>query len=106
VQLHFVIPLTVQILVYHLDPGDARSSLLPTWLSLDVGGCFRRGMNLNGSGWVDHGAMVIDMNETRLCALEQLRAFLEGTGEVRFQSVADDEGTSRRCSSALPTLGA
>jgi hypothetical protein len=24
--------------------------------------------------------------------LEQLRAFLEGTGEVRFQSVADDEG--------------
>ena len=38
------------------------------------------------------GAMVIDMNETRLCALEQLRAFLEGTGEVRFQSVADDEG--------------
>jgi hypothetical protein len=36
--------------------------------------------------------MVIDMNETRLCALEQLRAFLEGTGEVRFQSVADNEG--------------
>jgi hypothetical protein len=36
--------------------------------------------------------MVIDMNETRLCALEQLRAFLEGTGKVRFQSVADDEG--------------
>ena len=35
---------------------------------------------------------MIDMNETRLCALEQLRAFLEGTGEVRFQSVADDEG--------------
>jgi hypothetical protein len=37
------------------------------------------------------GAM-IDMNETRLCALEQLRAFLEGTGKVRFQSVANDEG--------------
>jgi hypothetical protein len=36
--------------------------------------------------------MVIDINETRLCALEQLRAFLEGTGEVRFHSVADDEG--------------
>ena len=38
------------------------------------------------------GAMVIDMNETRLCALEQLKAFLEGTGEVRFQPVEDDEG--------------
>ena len=38
------------------------------------------------------GAMVIDMNETRLCALGQLKAFLEGTGEVRFQPVEDDEG--------------
>ena len=38
------------------------------------------------------GAMVIDMNETRLCALGQLKAFLEGTGEIRFQSVGDDEG--------------
>ena len=35
------------------------------------------------------------MNETRLCALEQLRAFLEGTGEVRFQSGGDDEGATR-----------
>ena len=35
---------------------------------------------------------MIDMNETRLCALEQLKAFLEGTGEIRFQSVRDDEG--------------
>ena len=32
------------------------------------------------------------MNETRLCALGQLKAFLEGTGEIRFQSVGDDEG--------------
>jgi hypothetical protein len=38
------------------------------------------------------GAMVIDMNETRVCALGQLKAFLEGTGEIRFQSVGDDEG--------------
>jgi hypothetical protein len=29
--------------------------------------------------------MVIDRNETRLCALGQLKAFLEGTGEVEFQ---------------------
>ena len=35
---------------------------------------------------------MIDMNETRLCALGQLKAFLEGTGEIRFQSVGDDEG--------------
>jgi hypothetical protein len=38
------------------------------------------------------GAMVIDMNETRVCALWQLKAFLEGTGEVRFRPVEDDEG--------------
>ena len=37
------------------------------------------------------GAMVIDMNETRSCSLEQLGAFLRGRG-VRFQSVGDDEG--------------
>ena len=36
--------------------------------------------------------MVIDMNETRVCALWQLKAFLEGTGEVRFRPVEDDEG--------------
>ncbi|MDQ3776543.1 MAG: hypothetical protein M3461_20395 [Pseudomonadota bacterium] len=39
--------------------------------------------------------MVIDRNETRVCALEQLRAFLKGTGGVRLQSVGDEEG---RCS--------
>ena len=38
------------------------------------------------------GARVIDMNETRLRALEQLRTFLEGTGEVEFQPVGGDEG--------------
>ncbi len=35
---------------------------------------------------------MIDMNETRLCALEHVKAFLQGTGEVRFQPVEDDEG--------------
>ena len=37
-------------------------------------------MNLNDSRWIDHGAWD-RMNETRRCALEQLRALLEGTGE-------------------------
>ena len=34
--------------------------------------------------------MVIDMNETRLNTVAQLRAFLEGTLEVKFQPVRDD----------------
>jgi transposase InsO family protein len=37
-------------------------------------------------------AMVIDMNETRLCTLGQLKAFLEGTGEVGFQPIGGDAG--------------
>ena len=36
--------------------------------------------------------MVIDMNETRLCTLGQIQAFLEGTGEVGFQPIGGDEG--------------
>ena len=31
-------------------------SLFQHGMSLDVGGCFQRGMSLNGSGWVDHGS--------------------------------------------------
>jgi hypothetical protein len=34
--------------------------------------------------------MVIDMNETRLNTVAQLRAFLEGTLEVKFQSIRND----------------
>lgn len=37
-------------------------------------------------------AMVIEMNETRLCTLGQIQAFLEGTGEVGFQPIGGDEG--------------
>jgi hypothetical protein len=54
------------------------------------------------------GAMVIVRNETRLCVLERFRAFLEGMGEVRFQSVGDDEGRythSKWCLSASLILG-
>jgi hypothetical protein len=36
-------------------------------------------------------AMLI-RHETRLCALGQLKAFLEGTWEVEFQRVWGDEG--------------
>jgi len=37
------------------------------------------------------GGMVIDMNEKKLVALEQLRQFLAGTTEVEFQSCGQDE---------------
>ncbi len=40
--------------------------------------------------------MEIDRNVTGLRALGQIEAFLEGTGEVRFQSVGDDEGRRHR----------
>ena len=36
--------------------------------------------------------MVIDMNETRVYALWQLKAFLERTGEVRSRPVEDNKG--------------
>ena len=36
--------------------------------------------------------MVIDMNETRLCSLEQLKAFLDGTAGVRFRPFEGDDG--------------
>ena len=34
--------------------------------------------------------MVIDMNETRLNTVAQLRAFLAGTLEVKFQPIRND----------------
>ena len=34
--------------------------------------------------------MVIDMNETRLNTVAQLRVFLDGTLEVKFQSISND----------------
>ena len=36
--------------------------------------------------------MVIDMNETRLCSLEQLQAFLDATAEVQFLPCEGDDG--------------
>lgn len=34
--------------------------------------------------------MVIDMNETQLKTVAQLRAFLNGTPDVQFQCIGDD----------------
>ena len=45
--------------------------------------------------------MVIDMNETRLCALEQLKAFVEATGGIRFQPIGDDEGRAPEATMVL-----
>ena len=40
---------------------------------------------------VDHPGMVIDMNESKIGTLEQVRQFLAGTLEVRFAPVGDDD---------------
>ena len=57
-------------------------SLFQRGMSLDVWGCLQRGRSLYRSRGSIMDAMVLDMNQTRLCALEQLRAFLEGTGRL------------------------
>ena len=49
-------------------------------------------MSLKGSVWVDHGTMMIDMNERRLCSPEQLQAFLDGTAGVQFRPFEGDDG--------------
>ncbi|MGH8583035.1 MAG: hypothetical protein ACREWG_09670 [Gammaproteobacteria bacterium] len=49
--------------------------------------------------------MVIDMNETRLCALEQLKAFLEGTTDVGFQPAGDDAGRYAHLQAVLKRFG-
>jgi hypothetical protein len=53
-------------------------------------------MSLKGSRWVDHGCHGNRLNVMGLRALGQIQAFLEGTGEVWFQSVGDDEGPNYR----------
>jgi len=37
-------------------------------------------------------AMMIDMNERRLCSPEQLQAFLDGTAGVQFRPFEGDDG--------------
>ena len=53
------------------------------------GACFQRSMSLNGGlGSIMMRGMVIDMNDKALQTLAQLRAFLEGTVEVKFSVAA------------------
>ena len=40
--------------------------------------------------WVDHPGMVIDMNETRLCTIEQIEQFLSGSAQIEFSKFGDD----------------
>lgn len=49
--------------------------------------------------------MVIDMNESRLTTVEQLRAFLAGTLEVQFQPLNDDQQRYALISSVLSRFG-
>ena len=36
-------------------------------------------------GWIDHPGMVIEMNDSRLATLAQIREFLDGTADVGLQ---------------------
>jgi len=51
------------------------------------------------------GGMVIDMNEKKLVALEQLRQFLAGTTEVEFQACGRDEERYRHIEGILKRFG-
>src|ERR671914_694422 len=83
-------------------------SLFQHGMSLDMGACFQRGMSLRGSVWVDHERHGDRHERDATVYAGADQAFLEGTAEVGFQPIGGDEGgmgTSRPCSSALPTLG-
>ncbi len=49
--------------------------------------------------------MVIDMNETKLSTIAQLREILDGTCEVRFERVEDDAKRYAFIESVLRRLG-
>ena len=49
--------------------------------------------------------MVIDMNETRLCSLEQLQAFLEATAEVQFSPSAGEDARYAHIEAVLKRFG-
>ena len=79
----------------------------PTWYESGRVGCFQRGMSLNGSRWVDHGSHGDRHERDATVRAGAAQGFSGGTrNPVPVRQ--DDEGatrTSRRCSSALPTLG-
>jgi transposase InsO family protein len=49
--------------------------------------------------------MVIDMNESKLCTIAQLRAFLEGTSEIQFRSIDEDPERYAFISSVIKRIG-
>jgi hypothetical protein len=49
--------------------------------------------------------MVIDMNEKKLVALDQLREFLAATSEVEFQGCGQDEERYRHIEAVLKRFG-
>jgi hypothetical protein len=49
--------------------------------------------------------MVIHMNETRLCSLEQLQAFLDGTAEVQFLPFEGDDARYAHIAAVLRRFG-
>jgi len=56
--------------------------------------------------WIDHPPMVIDMNETRLETIEQIRDFLAGTGDMTFTVPSEEAKRAsswRRCCGASAT---
>src|SRR5665213_3302285 len=52
--------------------------------------CFQRHRRLKRARWIDHPGMVIDMNESRLETIEQIREFLAGTADVAFAVPAEE----------------
>jgi hypothetical protein len=49
--------------------------------------------------------MVIDMNETRLCSLEQLQAFLDATAQVQFLPCEGEDARYAHIEAVLKRLG-
>ena len=49
--------------------------------------------------------MVIDMNETRLCSLEQLQAFLDATAEVQFLPSEGEDARYAHIEAVLARVG-
>ena len=41
--------------------------------------------------WVDHCRMVIDMNDAKLCTIEQVEQFLSGSAQIEFSVAGDDK---------------
>jgi transposase InsO family protein len=52
-------------------------------------------------GWVDHRWMVIDMDESQIRTLDQVRAFLDGTLAVEFKPLAEDAARYRHIHNVL-----